>query len=75
MSELYQWTKHRAAPYLVLQGHADAVVRITTSPNGRFLWQYARRYGYAESIEEAKDTVEALADHFSIAPAKRWMTL
>jgi hypothetical protein len=59
----------------VLQGHAAAVVRTVPSPNGQHLWQYGKRYGYSATIEEAKDWVESLADHFSIEPAKRWMTL
>jgi hypothetical protein len=75
VSELYQWQPHRTSPYLVLQGHADAVVRTKTSPNGQYLWQYGKRCGYQPTIEEAKAMVEALADHFSIPPAQRWMKL
>jgi hypothetical protein len=75
MNDLYQWQPHRASPYLVLQGHADAVVRTVKSPNGQHLWQYGKRYGYAATVEEAKAWVEALADHYSIPPAQRWMKL
>ena len=75
MSELYQWEPHRSAPYLVLVGHADAVVRTAKSPNGKHLWQYAKRYGYEATIDDAKDMVESLADHFTLRPDQRWMTL
>jgi hypothetical protein len=75
MSDLYQWQPHRTSPYLLLEGHADAVVRAVKSPNGQHLWQYRKRYGYQPSIEEAKAMVEALADHFSIPPDQRWMKL
>jgi hypothetical protein len=75
MSDLYQWKPHRTSPYLVLEGHADAVVRTVKSPNDQYLWQYRKRYGYAESIEAAKDWVEVLADHCSIPREKRWLSL
>jgi hypothetical protein len=74
----YIWQQHANPRFLELAGHKDALVdtRDAKGKNGRrYLWQYRKRYGYGATIEDAKEWVEVLADHYSIPPAQRWLSL
>ncbi len=51
-------------PYLLLQGYTCASVRTKPSPNGRFMWQFRKVVSYADSIEQAKEYVEAGSEYF-----------
>lgn len=62
-------TDHVWAPrgkYIELRGSQDAVVRTVPMPNGKYLWQFRKVVSFADSLESAKDFVEAGAEFFSI---------
>lgn len=61
------WHPHASMPkYLLLQGYTSAQVRTEPSPNGRYLWQFRRVAGYADTVELAKDYVEAGSEFFQV---------
>lgn len=47
-----------------LQGVVNGFVRMKPSPDGRYMWQFRLTVSYAESIEAAKQFVEAGAEFF-----------
>lgn len=47
-----------AAKYQSLNGRKDAVVRTEKMPAG-YLWQHGDQYGHANSVADAKSTVES----------------
>lgn len=59
------WLTHKTMPhYLLLQGYTNALVRVEPMPDGRYLWQFRKVVSYANTIEQAKDYVEAGAEYF-----------
>jgi hypothetical protein len=54
--------------YLLLQGFTSAMVRTDPMPDGRYrgkyLWQFRKTVGYADTVDQAKDYVEAGAEFF-----------
>lgn len=59
------WLPHDSQPnYILLQGFTAAMMRTKASPNGKYLWQFRRTAGYAPTIGEAIDIVEAGAEFF-----------
>lgn len=54
----------RGTDYVLLQGFTDALVRTKPLPDGRYLWQFRKVASYAETVEKAKDYVEAGAEFF-----------
>lgn len=62
----HTWCCHpRIGHYEILQGFTAAMVRTKPSPNGRYLWQFRGVASYADTVREAKDYVEAGAEHFA----------
>lgn len=73
---MYEWSNHPTNPrFLLLDHEIDAVIDTRAIAGKGFLWQAGKRYGYQLTIEEAKAMAEGVADHFSLPPSKRWMTL
>lgn len=61
------WKPHGRVPhYLILEGHKDAMVRTKAMPDGSYLWQFRKTVSYADSIEKAKEYVEAGAEFFDV---------
>ena len=60
----HTWHPHPTMPYLLLQGFTNALVRITPMPDGRYLWQFRKVVSYADTVDKAKDYVEAGAEYF-----------
>lgn len=61
------WQQHERVPYyLVLASARHAMVRTDPMPNGRYLWQFRKVVGYADSVESAKEYVEAGAEFFDV---------
>lgn len=61
------WHPHATSPhYLILQGFTSALVRTRPSHNGRYLWQFRKVASYADTVEQAKDYVEAGAEFFAV---------
>lgn len=59
------WHAHPTnANYLLLQGFTNALVRIEPMPDGRYLWQFRKVVSYADSVDAAKNYVEAGAEYF-----------
>lgn len=59
------WHNHPCnADYSVLQGYTSAMVRTKPMPDGRYLWQFRKFVSYAESVEQAKEYVEAGSEFF-----------
>lgn len=58
------WHPHPTnARFLLLQGYTNALV--DTQPiRGRYLWQFRKVASYADTIDAAKDYVEAGAEYF-----------
>lgn len=52
------------ARWIELQGSANAIVRAAPMPDGRYLWQFRKVVSYADTVEQAKDYVEAGAEFF-----------
>lgn len=50
--------------WLFLQGYTCASVRLKPSPNGRFMWQFRKVVSYADTVESAREYVEAGAEFF-----------
>lgn len=50
--------------YIKLIGKPDACVRTKKCPNGRYLWQHGKQAGYANTVEEAKEIVEAAREFY-----------
>ena len=64
---MHIWQPHpEPFPYLMLKGHKDAFVRTSPSPNGRYLWQFRQVVSYADTVDKAKDYVEAGAEYFEV---------
>jgi hypothetical protein len=56
------WFAHQTNPdYIVKFGVKDGLVRIKPSGDKGYLWQCGAVYGFAESVEAAKDMVEGTA--------------
>lgn len=55
---------NRVGGYLALQGYTCALVRTEPMPDGRFLWQFRKFVSYADTVDKAKDYVEAGAEFF-----------
>lgn len=51
--------------WLVLGGKTDQAVRTKPSPNGKYMWQFRKKIGYSDTVEEAMNEVEA-ATEFSL---------
>lgn len=51
--------------WLELKCPVDAVVRTEPSPCGAFMWQFGRFVGYASTVAEARDYVEAGAEYYA----------
>lgn len=61
------WRPHATNPkYIELQGVDRALVRIDAMPNGRYLWQFRTVAGNADTVDKAKDYVEAGAEYFAV---------
>jgi hypothetical protein len=70
------WKPCRNWKFWQLVGPIEAFVCIVPDPRGQgFLWQCEKRYGFADTLTDATRWAEALAEHYSIPPSKRWMTL
>lgn len=52
--------------YISLCGQTNALVRVKKSPNGRYMWQFRKIVSYADTIEQAKEYVEAGAEFFDV---------
>lgn len=52
--------------YINLSGQTNALVRVKKSPNGKYMWQFRKTVSYADTIEQAKEYVEAGAEFFDI---------
>ncbi len=60
------WKPHATMPYLELAGTRNAMVRTKPCPDGRYLWQFRKVVSYADTVEQAKNYVEAGAEFFSV---------
>lgn len=60
----HNWRPHASLPYLVLHGFTDALVRTEPMHDGKYLWQFRKTAGRADTVEAAKDFVEAGAEFF-----------
>lgn len=70
------WRPHpKSWKYWQLGDNAEAIVRIVPYGTDGFLWQFKSKYGFAKTLKEAAAWVEALDEHYSIPPDKRWMTI
>lgn len=58
--------KPRAQKWLQLEGPSHALVRTEPMPNGKYLWQFRRVVSFADTLEEAKNYVEAGAEFFAV---------
>ncbi len=56
------WREIAGGKWIALAGHKNAVVRVKPSPNGKYLFQYRTVASYADTIERAKEYVEAAAE-------------
>lgn len=65
MTRPHQWEQHcRNLHYVTLTGQKDAMVRVKPMPDGRYLWQFRKVVSYADTVESARDYVEAGAEFF-----------
>lgn len=73
----HEWQNHpKNARFLELMGHKDALVDTQSAPNNKgYLWQYKKKYGFAATIDMAKDWVETMAEHYSIPASQRWISI
>jgi hypothetical protein len=61
------WRPHPSSPnYVVLAGTPNALVRVKPTPQGRYLWQFRKVTSFADTVEQAKDYVEAGAEFFAV---------
>jgi hypothetical protein len=60
----HTWLPAHNPDYLLLQGYSSALVRTKPMPNGKYLWQFRKVAGYADTPEAAKDYVEAGSEYF-----------
>lgn len=59
------WHPHPTnSRFLLLQGFTNALVDTTIAPNGRYLWQFRKVASYADTVDAAKNYVEAGAEFF-----------
>lgn len=58
------WQPHPRMPYIELAGSRDSLVRTKPAPDGRYLWQFRRVVGYAATVDQAREYVEAGAEFF-----------
>jgi hypothetical protein len=56
----------RATHWLQLQGPSHALVRVRPMHDGKYLWQFRDTVSFADTVEQAKDYVEAGAEFFSV---------
>lgn len=62
----HTWTPHPRNPkWLQLAGSVDSLVRTVPDPRGRYLWQFRKVVSFADSVDAAKDYVEAGAEFFA----------
>lgn len=61
-----------AKNYIRLNGEKDAIVRTEPLKQG-YLWQYRKKYGFATTLEAAKEWVETLAEFYDIPAQQRWL--
>lgn len=59
--------------FIRLNDEKDAIVDTRPLANKGFLWQYRKKYGFAETIEKAKEWVETLAEYYDIPAQQRWL--
>jgi hypothetical protein len=66
----HRWKERSQHPkcsaYLELDGHKNALVRVEPMPDGRYLWQFRKVVSYADSVDKAKEYVEAGAEYFDV---------
>jgi hypothetical protein len=70
----HHWKPCETGPYLMLEGHKDSLVRTWPSPDGRILWQFRGVASYADTIEAAKDYVEAGVEYFDVMRRSPYLT-
>lgn len=59
------WHPHPRNPeWLLLQGFTNAMVRTRPMPDGRYMWQFRKVASYADTVESAREYVEAGAEFF-----------
>lgn len=66
------WREHPSLPYLLLQGYTCAQVRTKPLPDGRYLWQFRKVAGYAATLRDAIDCVEAGSEFFQVFRRNPW---
>ena len=63
----HAWEQHSKLLHWVrLNGRNDSAVRTRPMPDGRYLWQFRKVVSYAETVERAKEYVEAGAEFFDV---------
>jgi hypothetical protein len=64
---MHLWHPHPTNPrFLQLADSRDAIVDTRRAPNGRYLWQFRKVASYADTVDAAKDYVEAGAEFFAV---------
>lgn len=59
------WRQRPGNPkWMELRGSPSSLVRTAPMPDGRYLWQFRRVVGYAATVDQAKEYVEAGAEFF-----------
>jgi hypothetical protein len=58
--------KPRAKTWIQLEGPSHALVRTAPMPDGRYLWQFRKVVSFADTVDKAKDYVEAGAEFFDV---------
>ena len=66
------WHNHPRLPYLLLQGYSNASVRTKPMRCGRYLWQFRKVVGYAATLRDAIDCVEAGSEFFQVFRRNPW---
>lgn len=67
------WKAHPNNPsYLLLQGFTSALVRSIPLPDGKYLWQFRKVSGRADTLRDAIDCVEAGAEFFQVFRRNPW---
>jgi hypothetical protein len=73
----HTWKEHTAsngAVYLRMDDKPDALARRDRLPQG-YLWQFGKKGGFVDTLDEAKAAVEAYAEYQSIPAGQRWLSL
>jgi hypothetical protein len=61
------WQPHPSNEnYLTLKGVPNGLVRAKPTPQGRYLWQFRKIVSYADTLQSAKDYVEAGTEFFAV---------